>query len=358
MASAIGDAEQELLATIRARAGVVEGLIKLKLIHAQGFSLLLPELLVADIDGCKWYQPKFFTACLLHYHDGFAVGNLWIDLSEEPPRLSIQFTSGQLVHKFEDGSHLYSCFISGAPDLAAIATGTCTIGDDNDLRLDLFHHTTPESRKAIEESGHFRSSSWNVQGTKKLENIGYVYFTSLQVIQTERDLQRIAMASDAQIVLMPTNARSWADAVPIRVNRESTWNRRATLKVSVPASAIASQHLYRHTPRGEVVHFEICHPEIFRVGLTPGAILPFEGGRVQPVLKSLKRFDYVVLGDADSAIGLEAPYDEENTKALFIIERCPVESFFDFWKRNANTEQSNGREFERMAFESPSGKAV
>lgn len=358
MASAIGDAEeQEWLSTIRAREGVVEGLIKLKLIHAQGFSLLLPELLVAEVGGWKWYQPKFFTACLLHYLDGFAICNLWIDLSEEPPRLSIQFTSGQLVRKFEDGSHLYSCFISGASDLAAIATGTCTVSDDNDLLLDLFHHTTPEYRKAIEESGHFRSSQWNVQGTKKLENVGYAYFTSLPVIQTEHDLQRIAMASDEQIVLMPTNARSWADAVSIRVYRENTWNRRATLKVSVPASAVASQHVYRHAPRGEVVYFELCHPEIFRVGLVPGAVLPFEGGRAQPVLNDLKRFDYVVLGDADTAIGLEAPYDEENTKALFIVERCPDESIFDFWRRNANTDQFNGREFERMLFEPPDDKA-
>lgn len=359
MTGAIEDAEeQEFLSTSRVRKGVVEGLIKCKLIHAQGFSLLLPELLVADVGGWKWFQPKFFTACLLHFLDGFAMGSLWIDLSEEPPRLSIQFTSSQLVRKFEDGSHLYRCFISGAADLAAIATGTCAISDDNDVLLDLFHHTTPEAREAIVESGHFRASSWNVQGTKKLENVGYAYFTSLRAIRTERDLHRIAMASDEQIVLMPTNARNRADAVLIRVYRESTSNRQATLKVSVPASAIASQHLYRHAPRGDVVHFELCHPEIFRVGLVPGAVLPFEGERVRPAPKSLKGFDYVVLGDADTAAGLEAPYDEENTKALFIVERCAEESIFDFWKRNANTDQVTGREFERLAFEPPPDEAI
>lgn len=343
--------EQELLSLMRATKGVVEGLIKLKLVHAQGFSLLLPELFVADFSGWKWFQPKFFTTSLIHFLDGFSVGKLWIDLSEEPPQLSILFTSGQLVRKFVDGSHLFRCFISGAPDLAALAAGTCTIGDDNDPLLDLFHHTTPEALEAIEKSGHFRASPWNVQGTKKLENVGYAYFTSLPSIRSESDLQRIAMASDEQIVLLPTNARSKTDAVRISVYRESTWNRRATLKVSVPASAIAPQHVYRHAPHGDAVYFEVCHPEIFRVGLLPGAVLPFGGGRVQPAPSDLKRFDYAVLGDADSAYGLEAPYDEENTKALFVVERCPEESFFDFWERNANTDQIADREFERMAFE-------
>lgn len=346
--------EQKILAEVRAREGVAEGMIKLKLIHAHGFSLILPDLLAADVGGWKWFQPKFFTACLLSFLDGFALGRLWIDLSEEPPRLQIEFSSGQLVRTFDDGSQLYRCYISGMTDLAALATGTCSVDDNNELLLDLFHHTTTEAREAIVASGHFRGSSWNVQGTKKLENVSYAYFTSLPVIRTEDDLRRIAMASDEQISLMPTNGRSGADVVVIRVYRESTLNRQATLNVSVPASAVASQHVYRHAPRRDAVYFELCHPEIFRVGLVPGRTLQFRGGRLEPVVDDLKRFDYVVLGDADTADGLQAPYDEENTKALFVVERRIEESVFDYWKRNANTDQVSGRTFERMVFERPS----
>lgn len=354
MTAAVESAEeQEVLAKIRARPGAVEGLIKLKLIHAHGFSLILPELLAADIGGWRWFQPKFFTGCLLSFLDGCSLACLWIDLSEEPPRLQIEFSSGQLIRKFDDGSQLYRCFISGASNLAALATGTCTIGDNNELWLDLFHHTTAGAREAIIASRHFRGSPWNVQGTKKLENVSYAYFTSLPVIRNEEDLRRIAMASDERIALMPTNGRSGKDVVVIRVYRESTLNRQATLNVSVPASVVASQNVYRHAPHGAAVYFELCHTEIFRVGLIPGRTLPFCGGRLEPVVNDLKTFDYVVLGDADTKDGLRAPYDEENTQALFVVERCLEESIFEYWKRHGNTDQVSGRTFERMAFERP-----
>lgn len=351
MTQIIGNAdEQEFLDMRRGSKEVHEGMIKIKLIHAKGFSLVMPELFFADIGGWKWFQPKFFTASRLSFIDDLSICRLSVDLSEHS-RVVTEFCAGQLVRKFEDGSHLYRCFISGEADLGALATGTCSFSDNSEILLDLFHHTTPASRDAIVASGHFRASAWNVQGTKKLQNVAYAYFTSLSAITTESDLRRIAMASDGQIALMPTNGISRADAVIIRVYRENTHNRTATLKVSVPISAIASQHIYRHSPQGNPVYYEICHPEIFRVGLIPGNVLQFQNGRTEPVSDHLKKFDYLVLGNADTPNGLKAPYDEENTQELFLVERCPDESVFDFWKRNANTDQMSGRSFERMTFE-------
>ena len=161
------------------------------------------------------------------------------------------------------------------------------------------------------------------------------------------------MASDGDIALLPTNSHSRNDAIHIRVYRECTTNRTATLKVTVSASAIASQHVYLHAPHGSPVYYQICHPEILRVGLVPGAVVPLTGDRALPAADDLKRFNYVVLGDADTSEGLMAPYDEEDTQQLFLVERCEGESIFDFWKRNANTDLHDGRDLERMTFLAP-----
>lgn len=118
----------------------------------------------------------------------------------------------------------------------------------------------------------------------------------------------------------------------------------------MPAEIIASQHIYRHAPKGQPVYFENCRPAIARVGLQPGRVIPFDGGRLCPVGDETKRFHYVVLGDADTSAGLTAPYDEENTQSTFLIERCENETFFDYWERNANSDQVTGRSVERIRF--------
>lgn len=347
-----GSDEQQFLAHALSDLGAVEGLLKVKLIHAQGYSLLMPDLLLMQgTEQWQWLQPKFFTACLMHFLKDFSAAALWLDPRDGGPQLTIRFSSGQFVRRFGDGSHLYRCVITGAEDLQKLAAGACVVTEAHDVLLDLFHHTTAESKQAIEASGHFRASNWNVQGTKKLQNVGYAYFTSLPAIRDDADLQRIAMSSDASIYLMPTNGTARSDALQLPVYRENTTNRRSTIKVSVPAYAVASQHVYRHAPFRNPVYFEICHPEIYRVGLVPGAVLPIECGSVKPVSDTLKRFGYVVLGDADTHRGLEAPYDEEETKEVFIVQSCPNESIFDFWKRNANTDQMTGRSFERQVFQ-------
>lgn len=348
---AISREEQEFLSSISGKyEHTYEALIKLKLVHAEGFSLLLPDLIAADINGWKWFQPKFFTACSIAYLDDFSIATLAIDFSETGSRFLVNFTSSQFVSQFDDGSHLYRCMLAGPPNLAALAAGTCSIDPCGEVILDLFHHTTPDAVEAIRQSGNFRASRWNVQGNQELENVGYAYFTNLSAIRSDQDLMRIAMASDGKIRLLPTNAHSRRDAISIEVYRESTLGRCATINVAVPASIVASQHIYRHAPHGQPVYYETCHPEIFRVGLLPGRVLPFEGQYIRPASKDLKRFDYVVLGDADTARGLAAPYNEEHTDALFLVERCSDETFFDFWQRNANIDKVTGRPIELMAF--------
>src|SRR5690606_3974939 len=148
------------------------------------------------------------------------------------------------------------------------------------------------------------------------------------------DLARIAMASFGQIGLQATNAESERDVIRIRVYRQSTLDRTATLSVSIPASLVASQHIYRHAPNRGAVHYEVCHPDIYRVGLQPGKVAPFQDGMLEVPPNDRMRFDYLVFGDADTAEGLVAPYDEEETKSLLHIEESNQQSFFEFWRSN------------------------
>lgn len=327
-----------------------DGLIKMKLVHAPGLSILLPDVLLINFNGkWKWFQPQFFSPCHLSFLGDQAYGQLSVNLNEEL-QLFIGITKDRLVRRFRDGSQLYRCRIAGPADLEGYSAGRCSVSDDHDILLDLFHHTLPQTVELIRQSGHFRASAWNIQGTRELCNIGYAYFTSLPAIRSDEDLQAIAMASTGKLVMRPTNASSWKDLVVIDVYRQNTLDRTATITVSVPVEMIATQHVYQHAPRGEPVYYEACHPAIARIGLQPGRVIQFDGARLCYSESDLKRLNYVILGDADTREGLIAPYDEENTASKFLIEHCPEETFFDYWLRHQNSDQTVGRSIERMVF--------
>lgn len=327
-----------------------DGLIKMKLVHARGSSIMIPDILLISFNGeWKWFQPQFFSPCQLSFYGDHAYGQLSIEPNAEL-QLFVGVTKDRFVRRFRDGSQLYRCRIAGPADLEDDSTGRCSVSDDYDVLLELFHHTLPATVELIRESGHFRASAWNIQGTRELANIGYAYFTSLPTISSEEDLQAIAMASSGKLVLCPTNATSRQDLVVIDVYRQSTLDRTATITVCVPAEMIATQHVYRHAPRGEPIYYEACHPAIARVGLKPGRVIQFDGARLCSSDSDLKLFNHVVLGDADTREGLVAPYDEENTASTFLIEHCLDETFFDYWLRHSNSDQITGRSVERMVF--------
>lgn len=331
------------------RPNAINGFIRLKLAHARGTTLLVPDLLAADLGGMSWFQPKFFFPPLLSFWDGNAAADIRIEVSGGP-LVSVGFTSGGFVEALGDGSQLYRCVISGPSDLAQTADGTCMLDSSGEVWLDLFHHTTNQAAEAIRASGHFRGSYWNVQGTRELKNVAYAYFTSLRRIASEEDLARVAMASSGYIGLLRTNAVSEKEAIPLKVYRQSTGDRTATVPVSVPASLVAPQHVYRHAPRGQAVYFEACYPEIYRVGLQPEKVAHFADGTLSVPDADRKRFEYMVLGDADTEAGLVAPFDEEETKSLLHIEACDKQSLFDFWRAHANTDQVADRAPEMLAF--------
>lgn len=78
--------------------------------------------------------------------------------------------------------------------------------------------------------------------------------------------------------------------------------------------------------------FEACNPEIYRVGLQPEKVAPFADGTLAVPEADRKRFEYMVLGDADTEAGLIAPFDGQETKSLLHIEACGKQSLFDFWR--------------------------
>lgn len=118
----------------------------------------------------------------------------------------------------------------------------------------------------------------------------------------------------------------------------------------MPASLVASQHVYRHAPRNAAVYYEVCNPDIYRVGLRPGRIAPFDGGTLVVPEADRKRFEYMVPGDADTPKGLIAPFDEEETRSLFHVEGCGPQTFPDFWRSHANNEQASWRPPDLLQF--------
>lgn len=327
-----------------------EGFVKLKLAHAGGFSVLLPDCLMADIGGWAWFQPQYFGGCQLGFFDDGAIGQLCIDIVSGV-KLFVAFTKSHLVRRCTDGAFLYRCRISGPAGLARMATGLCRPETSGSFSLRLFHHTAPATIGRIRKCSHFLGSRWNLQGNKQLENVHYVYFTNLPRIRSKKDLELIAMASSGELYLLPTNGARPQDVVAINVYRESTRNRGSTLAMWVPSELIAPQHVWRHDPIGAPAYYEVSHPAIFRVGLQPGTVLPFVADELVTTDIVLKRFEYVVLGDADDPIGLVAPYDEEETLAILKIESCPDgDDLFDYWRTHANSDRFSRHRVERQRF--------
>jgi len=329
---------------------VCEGLLKIKLAHAQGFSVLLPDILLVEESGWKWFAPKYFTPPLLSFRDNEGYCQFVVE-TLSGAELFVAFTKDRLVRKFGDGSALYRCRISALPGLSQHATGACQVDANSTPILPLYHHTTKEVVEVIKRSGHFIGSRWNIQGSKKLLNVDYVYFTTLPSIQSDQDLVEIAMASDGLVHFLPTNGTPPKDVVSINVYRESTLNRNSTISMHVRADLLSPQHIWSHSPRGGAAYYEISRPAIFRVGIMPGARLPFADETLRPIGTELRKFGYVVLGDADTPSGLVAPFDEENTKAILRIEHLSDSNLFDHWRENANTDQFAGQHVERQEFE-------
>lgn len=357
------------------------GWIKCKLVHASRGSLIVPDQLYIRAPGAKprsdavlWIQPLTFFAPQLGKYDD----DIWcivpVDIAAKAS-LQVTFHDRDFERAFDDGSYLFGCTIRGPKALGLYATGSGTLGADRIPRLELYHHTTETAKASIVSSGEFWPSRWNIQGVeKKLRNIGYVYFTPLDVLRTRDDLMQVAMASDGFIFLLRDNAapplgaptremakrealRRPQDILMLEVARSSTEDRRAALSVLVDADLLGPRHVMMHDLEGSMaIYYEVNQPFIQRVGVAPGANLPVErGGRSLVVRRDgvpPKRFDYIVAGDATSVEGLAAPYDEEDTSFILKVHKVPAGlTPLSFWFNKPNQDHFSGLVPEPMEFE-------
>lgn len=329
-----------------------DGILKCKLAHGSGFSIVLPELVFLKGPDPSWIQPLYFAANLLwKAEDGLTVCRVPVDISHGR-RLWIEFRNDQFIRRLDDGSELFHCVIEAPPKLNKYTTGRAKIGEDHKIEIALYHHTGREAKQGIFDSGCFWASYWNIQGTKKLKNVGYVYFTPLEVIIAEEDLYQVAMASQEKLHLRRDNAQSLSpeDVLVLNVPRQTTADRKHTIRIWTDVDLLATQHVYRHAPTGYPIYYEVVRPFIHRVGLNPGCVLAFEDDRAIKKPQDLKHFEYAVIGDADSLSGLKAPYDEENTEHVLKIERCEGTNVLDFWMDNSNQDHFSLKNPEHLEF--------
>ena len=335
-----------------------EGFIKVRLGHSVGRTVMVPDQIVIEHAGWRFYQPSFFGPCILGFdlepglHQGRFSADIGGPREDTPARIMITVRSDQILRRYEDGSHVFRCLIEGPSNIQRYSAGRCVPAEEGAFDLKLFHHTTPVNFPLIRKSGELWSSPWNLAGVRRLLNVAYAYLTSLEKVKDKQDLSRIAMASEGLIRFQTTSNRKREEVVQLEVYRDDTSGRTASLEMHVPWDLIAPAHLYFHLPASEPAYYEVVAPEIFRLGMLPEKKLRLEGKRLSAKNEDRKTFQYVVLGDTSSQEGIIAPYDEENTKMVAHLERFDgTDTLFDFWRANQNTDQMAGRSFEKIHVE-------
>lgn len=343
-----------------------DGWVKLRLCHGRGRTYFLPDVLVG-FEGSKFYLPSFFGPPQLSFNIPNPFGwktrrhsaSFSVDVAapkgDKAVRLEISIYSDGHVLSYDDGAQLYRCKYAGPVNtpLAPLVAGNCTRMSNGDFALEVFHHTTKETAAKIMSSGELWSGQWNLAGTSKLSNVAYTYFTTLPRIGDEADLHRIAMSSAGSIFYQTTSDRPVENVLDLPVYRSDIAARTTALTFRVPSQIVAPAHILFHPyVHPNPAYYEIVGSEIVRVAMKPGANLPFVDKKAAPSASDLKRFDYVVEGDASTKAGLEAPMREETTDEIAHLEKLDRGlDIFEYWLKHANTDQFAGRSFEARKIE-------
>lgn len=158
------------------------------------------------------------------------------------------------------------------------------------------------------------------------------------------------MSSAGNIYMVLDDHVPPSGVVPIKVYRESTHNRTASMPFWVAAEALSPSHVLQHAPAGQSVFYEVSNPAIARIGLAPRAEIPIDNGVLLTDQTQLKRFNYIIIGDATDPLTITAPFHEEDTAQIFAVE-TDAEHPLSFWRTHANTEQFAGKEVELQEFD-------
>lgn len=329
---------------------IFEGYLKCKLVHCEKFSVIIPDLIyIMDDDKTfSWFQHySFLPNHLNKFSEDEIFGTINIDISWGHT-LSITISNEGHIENFQDHSNLFKCRIKGPKNLLEYSTGKGEIIDKKPF-IRLYHHTTEDVKGLIEKSSYYLGSVWNYQGTKELESLCFAYFTSLNEIKQEHDLVQIAMASEGVLYLIKDISQ---EIVPIKVYRENTFNRKATLSQLIDTTILMSNPILMHTQDDlSYVYYERSNPFVYRVGLAPNKTLPFDNdiiSRTDDVTIS----DHIILGDSTTEIGLIAIFDEENTEQVFKIEpfHNTKTNILKFWFDNNNTDLYTDKKITKPKF--------
>ena len=325
------------------------GFVKCKLIHGKGISLVVPDQIYIEGSDLFWIQPIMFSPNTLSKYEDRIECRIFVDISFGA-NIEVVFNDNEYWKTYEDGSSTYYCKIYGPENLEKYATGYARVIDREPLLL-LYHHTRENAKQAILESSQFMPSKWNIQGTKRLANIAYLYLTPLDSIKHKSDLAQIGMASDGELPFrLDQNEKGDTPDLVLQVYRENTTNRQESIPLWVPAASLAPQPLYRHKRSTSPVYYEIVQYLTHRIGVEPKSVVRLDSDRVFP--ENPKFFEYIILGDAWEISGLRAPFDEEDVDKVFKIEYIANgTTIHEFWFDNANVDLFSGRDIEYMEFE-------
>ncbi|MCU7872969.1 MAG: hypothetical protein KZQ91_09500 [Candidatus Thiodiazotropha sp. (ex Lucinoma borealis)] len=327
------------------------GFIKCKLVHNRGYSLVLPDQVYIEFGGeVLWFQPLYYSSCIISNYEEHGECLLSIDISHCVV-LNVTFTTNDVVNRLADCSLVYKCEVKAPKYLYRYSTGSAVMGEAGP-RIKLYHHTNRKAREGIVNGAEYWSSDWNIQGTKKLANISYLYLTSLPAIETDEDLGVIAMSSDGRLVFQTDFNTSGTPELELTVYRESTAKRTEVLSHWVEATRLATQPAYRHRDPGGFGYHEVVCQFVHRIGVESGTTVAISRNSLEP--HSPKDLGYAVVGDATTVEGLAAPYDEEHTHDVFKIERLDAdEDIIGFWGDNANSDQFSTKTVEEAELVEP-----
>ena len=171
----------------------IYGFIKCKLTHAEKFSVIIPDQIYFEWNGSlRWLQPFIFLPCRLADLGDDVICDINFDISCGYTSRA-RFKSSDLIRCYDDGSQLFKCELLMPDEAGEYAIGLAEKDDSWNIRIELFHHTTYDTKQLILDSNKLLGSKWNIQGNKELKNSEHVYFTPLHEIKVNNDLERITI---------------------------------------------------------------------------------------------------------------------------------------------------------------------
>lgn len=325
------------------------GLIKCRLIHMDGRSVVQPDVLFGDTYQKRFFVPKFFDPNQIGFIEDVENDFCRFTLvTENAVTLRVGFFGRDRIKTCPDGSVIYRCKFVRVDGLENPKPTGIWRKRAGAFQLRLFHHTDEVGYQGISSSKEIWGSRRNIQGNLWLNNIAYGYFTSLDRIRTEEDLLEIAMSSSGLTGLVPTNAPFHPlYARMVQIPLQTAAQRSHPMTFWIDCEILSPNHLWIHRPMNRPAYYEIVLPKVFRVGVRPDTNLLIKGQEILVPPANQRVFQYVIVGDADTHEGLAAPYHEEETTSVAAVEQLePDDDIIAFWKRHANTNQFDGRVIE------------